>query len=51
MSLLFFESHFIERLIELGQADAHRWLDGARGPDGPWHVGPLEARPGAAVHA
>jgi NTE family protein len=49
MSLLFFEHHFIEKLIELGQADAQRWLDDASGPDGPWHVGPLETRPGARV--
>jgi NTE family protein len=49
MSLLFFERHFAEKLIELGQADARRWLDGAEGPDGPWHTGSLETRPGVRV--
>ena len=49
MSLLFFEHHFIEKLIGLGKADAQRWLDGADGADGPWHTGTLETRPGARV--
>lgn len=46
ISLLFFERPFVERLIVLGQQDAQRWLDKAKGPDAPWHLGPLETRPG-----
>jgi len=46
ISLLFFERPFVERLIVLGQQDAQRWLDKAKGSDAPWHLGPLETRPG-----
>jgi NTE family protein len=46
MSLLFFEPHFVERLIELGRRDAERWLAAAGAEGGPWHMGPLEERPG-----
>jgi NTE family protein len=46
VSLLLFHEEFVEELISMGQADARRWLDSARGPDGPWHSGPLDKRPG-----
>jgi NTE family protein len=47
LSLLFFDPLFIERLIEMGQKDALRWIEAADGDDAPWYDGPLETRPGA----
>ena len=44
LSLLLFEPTFIERLIDLGRADAQRWLDAAPAGD-PWHLDTLATRP------
>jgi NTE family protein len=42
LSLLFFDSAFTRELIDLGRADAERWLaDMHDGGEGPWQVGPL----------
>lgn len=43
LSYLFFEPEFIEALIELGRADAERWLQQPPGPGQPWRVEPLQA--------
>jgi hypothetical protein len=40
--MLFFEPEFIEALIELGAADAKRWLAGKHDGGGPWRLSPLE---------
>jgi NTE family protein len=49
LSMILFDNHFIEALMQQGRDDARRWLDNARGPDAPWHAGPLDKRPGAGV--
>ncbi|MEX2193958.1 MAG: patatin-like phospholipase family protein [Thermoleophilaceae bacterium] len=41
LSLLFFDEHFVEALIEMGRADASAWLAASHDGDGPWQVGPL----------
>src|SRR4051794_16770606 len=42
LSLLFFDSAFTRRLIDLGRADAEHWLaDMHDGGEGPWQIGPL----------
>jgi NTE family protein len=41
LSYLFFAREFAERLIELGQRDARRWLDDPSHDDGIWQLGPL----------
>jgi NTE family protein len=42
LSLLFFDSAFTKRLIDLGRSDAERWLaDMHDGGEGPWQIGPL----------
>ena len=38
---MFFAGEFAEELIQLGQADAQRWLD--EHPADPWRVDPLPA--------
>ena len=43
LSYLFFDQEFIEGLIDMGRADAQRWLDTPPGPDEPWQTGPLDA--------
>jgi NTE family protein len=43
LSYLFFDSEFVEELIEMGKRDARKWLDSAPGPEDPWQVEPLEA--------
>jgi NTE family protein len=45
ISLVLFDEAFIEELIAMGRADAQRWLAAARGPDAPWHTGPIERAP------
>jgi len=42
LSYLFFDRDFIEALIELGRADAMRWLAEEHDGGGPWQIGPLE---------
>jgi NTE family protein len=42
LSMLFFEPEFIEALIDLGVADAKRWLAGKHDGGGPWRLSPLE---------
>lgn len=41
LSYLFFAKEFAERLIELGQRDANRWLDDPGHDAGKWQLGPL----------
>jgi NTE family protein len=41
LSYVFFASEFAEALIQLGQADAQRWLD--EHPADPWQLDPLPA--------
>ena len=41
LSYVFFAGEFVEELIQLGQADAQRWLD--EHPADPWRVDPLPA--------
>jgi NTE family protein len=43
LSYLFFDSEFVEELIEMGKRDARRWLEAPPGPEDPWQVEPLEA--------
>jgi NTE family protein len=43
LSYLFFDRDFMEGLMEMGAADARRWLDAEPGPDEPWQVEPLDA--------
>jgi NTE family protein len=44
-SYLFFAGDFATALIELGRADARRWIDDAH-DDGAWQLRPLGAEPG-----
>jgi hypothetical protein len=41
LSYVFFAGEFAEALIELGQADAQRWID--EHPADPWQLDPLPA--------
>jgi NTE family protein len=41
LSLLFFDREFIERLLELGAADARAWLEAEHDGDGPWQISAL----------
>jgi NTE family protein len=43
LSYLLFDREFIEALIDLGRADAARWLDAPAGADEPWQLEPLDA--------
>ncbi len=43
LSYLLFDSEFIEALIDLGRADATRWLKAPPGPQRPWQTEPLDA--------
>jgi len=43
LSYLFFAPEFAASLIELGQADARRWLAQSHDEDNLWQVGPIEA--------
>ncbi|HEY5343478.1 MAG TPA: patatin-like phospholipase family protein [Solirubrobacteraceae bacterium] len=43
LSYLLFDSEFIEALIDLGRADATRWLNASPGPQRPWQTEPLDA--------
>jgi NTE family protein len=43
LSYLLFDRDFIDALIDLGRADATRWLDTPRGPGQPWQTEPLDA--------
>ena len=43
LSYLFFDRDFIDALIDLGRADATRWLNTSRGPEQPWQTKPLDA--------
>jgi NTE family protein len=43
LSYLLFERDFIDALIDLGRADATRWLNTQRGPGQPWQTEPLDA--------
>jgi NTE family protein len=45
LSYLFFAPEFARELIELGHADACRWLAAEHDGDGPWQVGPLPPPP------
>ena len=40
---MFFAPEFAASLIELGRADAQRWLAQSHDEDDLWQVGPLEA--------
>ena len=42
LSYLLFDAEFIEALIDLGRADAARWLEAPPGPDDPWQLDPLD---------
>jgi NTE family protein len=42
LSYLLFDREFIEALIDLGRADAARWLQAPPEADGPWQLGPLD---------
>jgi NTE family protein len=43
LSYLLFDRDFIDALIDLGRADATRWLNTPRGPRQPWQSEPLDA--------
>jgi NTE family protein len=43
LSYLFFDRDFIDALIDLGRADATRWLNAPRGSEEPWQTKPLDA--------
>jgi NTE family protein len=43
LSYLFFDRDFIDALIDLGRADATRWLNTPRGGEQPWQAEPLDA--------
>lgn len=43
LSYLLFDGEFIETLIDLGRADATRWLDAPPGAEQPWQTEPLDA--------
>jgi NTE family protein len=43
LSYLFFDRDFIDALIDLGRADATRWLNIQRGPEQPWQTKSLDA--------
>jgi NTE family protein len=43
LSYLLFDRDFIDALIDLGRADATRWLNTASGPQQPWQTKPLDA--------
>jgi NTE family protein len=51
LSYVFFAGEFAEELIQLGQADAQRWID--EHPEDLWQLDPLPAwtQPRAATHA
>lgn len=42
LSYLFFDHDFIEGMIEMGKADATRWLEEPPGLADPWQIGPLD---------
>jgi NTE family protein len=42
LSLLFFDSEFIQELIRVGREDAQRWLAADHDGGGPWRLGPLD---------
>ena len=42
LSYLLFDQEFIEALIDLGRADAARWLNAPPGADEPWQLEPLD---------
>jgi NTE family protein len=42
LSYLLFDAEFIEALIDLGRADAARWLEAPPGADEPWQLDPLD---------
>jgi NTE family protein len=42
LSYLLFDAEFIEALIDLGRADATRWLNAPPGADEPWQLKPLD---------
>jgi NTE family protein len=43
LSYLLFDAEFIEALIDLGRADATRWLNAPPGLEQPWQTDPLDA--------
>jgi NTE family protein len=43
LSYLLFDRDFIDALIDLGRADATRWLNTPPGPEQPWQTEPLDA--------
>jgi NTE family protein len=43
LSFLLFAPEFSKALIELGQEDAHRWINQTHDVDELWQVGPLQA--------
>jgi hypothetical protein len=43
LSYLLFDRDFIDALIDLGRADATRWLNAPPGPEQPWQTEPLDA--------
>lgn len=43
LSYLFFDRDFIDALIDLGRADATRWLNTPHGPEEPWQTKPLDS--------
>ncbi len=43
LSYLLFDRDFIDALIDLGRADATRWLNTPRGGEQPWQTEPLDA--------
>jgi NTE family protein len=42
LSYLLFDKEFVDALIDLGQADATRWLNTPPGPEQPWLTEPLD---------
>jgi NTE family protein len=42
LSYLLFDAEFIDALIDLGRADAVRWLNAPPGADEPWQLKPLD---------
>jgi NTE family protein len=43
LSYLLFDRDFIDGLIEMGERDAHAWLNALPGPSEPWQLEPLDA--------
>ena len=48
LSYLFFDGSFVDGLIDMGAADARRWLEIVDGPEAPWYLDPVDQLLGGA---